>query len=271
MRITKAIIPAAGRGTRMEPFSKLVPKELVPVGTRPVLLWVLEEARKAGIEEVGLVVRPGKELLERFLETLSELEPIRDLRVELIVQEEPRGLAEALYLGREFTGDEAFAVLLPDNVLLQEKGCLQRLLGIAAEHDKDVLGVMGVEGHQAANFGNCGRIEYRELAGGALELKVLHGKQPGSLVVPPGERILRTCGRMVCQPHFYEFIDRLRPQIRGEYSEVPVFQQVLAEKGVLGSVIASPLFDVGNERGFLAANAYLHAQARQATDAERGV
>lgn len=260
MRIRRAIIPAAGRGTRMEPFSKIVPKELAPVGTRPALLWVLEEARRAGIEEIGLVVRPGKELLERFLTATADQEPVRSLAVTSIVQHEPAGLAEAISLCREFTADEPFAVLLPDNVLLEERGCLRRLLELAARSGKDVLGLMSVEAERASQFGNCGQVELEEREAGALELRVIHGKRPGELVVPPGERLLRTCGRMACQPHLYDFIDRLRPRITGEYSEVPVFQEILANRGVLGSPIEAPLFDVGNERGFLAANAYLAAR-----------
>lgn len=257
MRVTKAIIPAAGRGTRMAPFSRIVPKELVPLGVRPALLWVLEEARLAGIEEIGLIVRSGKHLLAEFLRVMADENPVAGLRFELIEQEEPEGLAEALSICRGFADGEAFALLLPDNILMEDRPSLGRMLDLADETGKDVVGIMEVDHSRSGHFSDCGRIGYREIRPLVYDIEELQGKAKGPLIVPEGESILRACGRYVCQPHIFDYIDLVRPEVEGEYSEVPVYQRIIRDRGAIGSLIRGPLFDVGNPSGYLAANVYL--------------
>ncbi len=259
MRVTKAVIPAAGRGTRMAPFSRIVPKELVPLGVRPALLWVLEEARAAGIEEIGLIVGPGKHLLREFVEVMADEQPVADLRFDFIVQEDPRGLAEAMSICRDFADGQAFALLLPDNILMEDRPSLGRMVDLAQELGKDVVGIMEVDPSRSGHFSDCGRIEYREIRAGVYDIEKLEGKVAGPLIVPQGESILRTCGRYICQPHVFDYIDLLRSEVQGEYSEVPVYQRIIRDHGAIGSFIPGPLFDVGNPRGYLAASAHLAA------------
>ncbi len=241
----------------MQPFTHVVPKELVPLGARPAIDWVVREALEAGLDQLGLVVGPDKGLIRDYLERLQELGELPPFSLELIHQEVPLGLAEAMALGRSFAAGEPFALVLPDNIFLSPEYSLGRMVEAAEDSGQDVVGVIRVDHPQSGLYGNCGRIDFDPLPSGHLALRHLASKGPGRLEVPPGETVLRACGRYICQPHIFDYIDQVRPQIEGEYSEVPVYQQIIAEKGALGVELPGPLFDVGHPSGYLAANAFL--------------
>jgi UTP--glucose-1-phosphate uridylyltransferase len=107
MTLDKAIIPAAGHGTRMLPVTRVVPKELLPVGSKPAIHWAIEEAAAAGLREIAIVVSPTKPLIATYIET-SGLREELDLSFEFITQEEQLGLADAIWRCRDFAGDEPF-------------------------------------------------------------------------------------------------------------------------------------------------------------------
>jgi UTP--glucose-1-phosphate uridylyltransferase len=257
----KAIIPAAGRGTRLRPASQVVPKELFPLGTRPAIELVIEEATRAGLLDVAVVINRRKELIRRYLATLREQQEFASLRVEILYQEEPVGLADAISLGRDFAAGEPFAVLLPDNVLLSPRHRLSELISAARGSGRDAIGVLALDHSHSGQYGNCGRIEHQEVRPGLLRITRLLDKRPGALRIEPGEILYRACGRYVCQPHVFEYIERCRSRARGELDDVPVFQAIIREHGALGRVLTPPLFDVGNPRGYLAANSYLFRSA----------
>lgn len=263
MKVKRAVIPAAGRGTRMQPFTHVVPKELAPLGAKPGLHFVVEEAAAAGLTEVAVVLSPEKELIRRYLEVLAAEFPA--VRFTTILQPEPLGLAEAMALCRDFAAGEPFALLLPDNVLLNPDYRLQVLVDLFEELERDIVGVLALDHTASGRFGNCGRIEADEFRPGVLRLHQLESKKPGRLHIPEGETIRRSCGRYICHPAIFDDIDRVRPMVLAdpamdEFSEVPVYQDILKHRGVCGSVIPQPLFDIGNPTGYLAAAAWLHAQ-----------
>ena len=258
MPVRKALIPAAGRGTRMRPVTWAVPKELLPVGTRPAIHRVVDEAAAAGLDRIGVVVGPGKELIRQYLETARRQGEFPGLAFEYLWQEEPKGLAEAISVGRSFTGGDPFALLLPDNVLLSPQYHLASMTDLFERSGKDVAGVLTLDSSATGRYGNSGLFEGRSPEPGIFEIERLLDKLPGRLEIPAGETVLRTCGRYICRPHVMRWIDELRPGIRSEFDEVPVYQRIAAEGGLFGRELPMPLFDVGHPAGFLAANAYLH-------------
>jgi UTP--glucose-1-phosphate uridylyltransferase len=260
MAVRKALIPAAGRGTGMQPVTWAVPKELLPVGTRPAIHRVVEEAAAAGLDRIGVVLAPGKELIRDYLETARHRGEFPGLAFDYLTQEEPTGLAEAISLSRSFTGDDPFALLLPDNVLLAPGYRLAALTELFDRSGKDVVGILALDSSQSGRYGNSGLFEGRSPEPGVFEILKLQDKGPGRLEIPPGETVLRACGRYVCRPHVLRWIDELRPRIRREFDEVPVYQRIAADGGLLGRILPPPLFDVGHPAGFLAANAHLHRQ-----------
>lgn len=258
MPVRKALIPAAGRGTRMRPVTWAVPKELLPVGTRPAIHRVVDEASAAGLDRIGVVIGPGKELIRDYLETGRRQGEFPGLTFEYLGQEQPNGLAEAMSVSRSFTDGEPFALLLPDNVLLSPDYRLAALTDLFESSGKDVVGVLALDSGESGRYGNSGLFDGRSPEPGLFAIDRLRDKLPGRLEIPAGETVLRTCGRYICRPHVMSWIDRLRPEIEGEFDEVPIYQRIAGEGGLMGRELPLPLFDVGHPAGFLAANAYLH-------------
>ena len=263
MRLRKALIPAAGKGTRMRPVTRVVPKELLPLGARPALHWVVEEAAAAGVEEIAIVLAPGKELIREYLESGRRQGLFPGLAFEYLLQEEPTGLADAIALAGGFVDGEPFALLLPDNLLLAPGYRLEHLTSLLARTGKDVVGVLELDSGSSGAYGNSGTFEGPSIGAGVFEIRRLADKGPGRLEIPPGETVRRTCGRYACGPDLLARIEELRPEVVGEFDEVPVYQRIAREGGLLGRVLPLPLFDVGHPRGFLAANAYLHEMSAE--------
>ena len=258
MTVRKALIPAAGRGTRMRPVTWVVPKELLPVGSRPAVHRVVEEAAAAGLDHIGVVIGPGKELIRDYLETARREGEFAGLTFEYLHQEEPNGLAEAIAVSRDFIAGDPFALLLPDNVLLSPEHRLRKMTELFERSARDVVGVLALDAGESGRYGNSGLFEGSSSEPGVFEIERLHDKRPGRLRIAAGETVLRTCGRYICRPHVLRWIEELRPGIEGEFDEVPVYQRIAAEGGLLGRQLPLPLFDVGHPAGFLAANAFLH-------------
>ena len=182
---------------------------------------------------------------------------------EFPIQEEPRGLADAIWVSRRFLDGEPFALLLPDNVLLSPKHRLATMTELHLRSGKDVVGILELDASQTGSYGNSGLFEGEERRPGVFEIHRLRDKGPGRLSIAAGETVRRTCGRYVCRPHLLEGIEELRRDAEGELDEVPVYQRIAAVGGLLGRVLPAPLFDVGHPSGFLAANAWLHQRAEE--------
>ena len=256
-QVTKAVIPAAGHGTRMQPISLVLPKELLPVGTRPMIQFAVEEAIEGGIREVVIVINTEKELIRSYFEKMQDQPPFESVTFRFQYQEEANGLADAIDCCRPFVEGEPFALLLPDNVVFSQDYRLSSLVELYNQSHQHVVGVIELGVGQSGLYGNVGRIEYETLESGVLMIKRLYGKEKGTLEIDPGRRVLRTCGRYICHSDLFRYIDLLRPKTVGEFDEVPVYQEIVSRGKALGYVIPGPLFDTGNPKGYLAASSYL--------------
>jgi UTP--glucose-1-phosphate uridylyltransferase len=267
--VRSAVIPAAGRGTRMHPFSLAVPKELAPVGAKPALHFVLDEATAAGIDDAIVVLGPDKELIRRYLELAQADGAWPGTRVRFALQERPTGLADAIALCADLVADDAFALLLPDNLPLAPDYRLDALLALWSERQRHGVGVIEIDSAWSGLFGNSGRIDSRVIAPGVLAIDRLHDKEPGRLEIAAGARVARACGRYVFGPEIFSRLERSRGARthagaleRAELSEVPAVQ-ALARDGLLyGAVLPGPLFDVGHPDGLLAASEFLSGRRR---------
>jgi len=263
MTIRKALIPAAGLGTRMRPFSLAAPKELAPVGSKPALHRVVEEAAAAGLREIGVVVSPEKGLIRDYLHRVRDGGDLEGLDFHFIRQPSPRGLADAMLRAGDFLAGEPFMLMLPDNLLLSPEHRLAPMLGLADESGMEVAGVVELGAGHSGLFGNSGRVEDEEAGPGVIRLTRLADKLPGKLEIEPGATVRRACGRLVCQPHFLDYLERCRLADAGDYDEVPALQRIIVERGALGVILPPPLFDVGHPAGLLAASAWLHRQTER--------
>ena len=258
--VSWAVIPAGGRGTRMHPVSRAVPKELLPIGTRPMIQYSLQEAECAGLANVAIVINEDKRAIREYFESLQAEGQFSGCRIEYLNQPRPLGLADAISMCREHIEGEAFALLLPDNVAITRENYLKRMVHLHSRLGRDVVGVMKLSSSQSGMFGNAGRIDCHNQADGTIEITKMYDKGKGTIRIEPGRELLRTCGRYIFHSDFFRFVDRVRPTVAGEFDEVPVVQSIIAARGFLGCQMPWPLFDVGNERGFLAANSHLFGE-----------
>ncbi len=253
----------------MRPISSLLPKELVPLGATPALRFIVQEAWDAGIRELVIVHRAEKPLLESYLRTVAEEPGLEELELRFVVQEEPRGLADAIEKAMPLLEDEPFAMLLPDNFLPAPDYALADLVSLHRRTGADVVGVLELDHRHSGRFGNCGRLGYRaaetseagELAARALRVESWESKGDGVMEIAPGEIVRRNCGRYICLPHVHRYHTRARAEqdeSRGELSEVDIYQRVLLDHPLWGLVLPDPVFDLGNPDGYLAACAWIH-------------
>lgn len=250
----------------MEPVSRVVPKELLPVGSKPAIHWVIEEAASAGLTEIAIVLSPAKGLLFEYLAD-GGLDSRLGVRFHYVTQDVQRGLADAMWQCREFTDGEPFALLLPDNLLLAREHELARMVELYVEAQRDVLGVLELDGSASGQFGNCGLIDFERAAPDVFEITKLRAKGPGRLIIAESDRVVRTCGRIVCHTDVFEYMKRFRPGgenngSEAELDEVPVYQAIIRDRGALGCLLPLPLFDVGHPIGFASANGYWAGQQK---------
>lgn len=266
--IRKAIIPAAGRGTRLLPATVYVAKELLPVGRKPMVQWALEEAAEAGVEEALLVV--SKEKVGAFRAYFSAaqrsefagvpaMRRVRALqermRITYVFQNESRGLGDAILQAREHVDGEPVLVLLPDNVLFGGAGAARQLIRGYEEFGRTVLGLLRVTPDRAAQFGNCGGVTCNRWDEGLFEITHLQDKGPGVFQMGGETSRLRVCGRYLLEPGFFE-VAAAMPAKTGEFDDVPILQKLIEQGSVSGAELDGTLFDCGHWDGYWAANQF---------------
>ena len=255
--VKTALIPAAGLGTRMQPFSLTTPKELVALGAVPAIEFAVLEAQAAGVDRVVLVTRPDKGRVAEYLHRAQDLGRLGEVEILTAVQNAPLGLADAIYSARGYLSGEPFALILPDNVILAEDYGLKSLVDAWAREGRDVVGVLRLDSDDDGRFGHSGLFEGVETRPGTYAIQRIHSKEKGVLRVSKGEVLHRTCGRYICHPDVIQRIEKMRERATGELDEVPIYQEIARERGVVGVLIPRPIFDVGVPRGVMEANAWL--------------
>ncbi|MBI4481677.1 MAG: NTP transferase domain-containing protein, partial [Acidobacteria bacterium] len=246
--VRSAIIPAAGRGIRMRPATRTIPKELLPVAAKPMIQHVIEEALASGIQVLCVVLGPGKQALRKHLE-----EEFPDAPLVYCYQPEPRGLVDAMLHARPYLDDGPFALLVPDNVFRGPLPALAQLLPFA-DRGLDLCGMIERNAENHSWFGNCGRLGWTEESGRLVRIHRLQDKLPGYFQLKNGRAEWAGFARHIFFPHFFQYAERARRDGRGELDDVPILQQIIRERGMLGYQLEGEGFDVGNPQGYAAAN-----------------
>lgn len=254
--VKKAVIPAAGHGTRFLPVTKAMPKEMLAVIDAPAIQYVVSEAAESGVEEAIIVINRSKEVIRRYFEPdgascpaereLAEL--ISRVKFRFVYQDEATGTANAVMLAREFTGDEPFAVMYGDDVIVNEGGkpCLAQLMGAYALTDRSIIGVQERPREEAAKYAvvKKGRAEGRLTEVLDLIEKPSPDKMPSTL---------SSLGRYVLTPAIYDAIERA-PEFRGEKYLTHAIALLAGEEGVYAYEFEGKRYDLGDKFGFLQAN-----------------
>ena len=270
MRVRKAIIPAAGLGTRFLPATKAIPKEMLPIVDTPTIQLVVDEAVRAGISDVVVVNGRGKHAiedhfdqdveLELFLEQRDKHAQIPDLRaldgmasIHYIRQSEQLGLGHAVSMAREHIGDESFAVLLGDDIMVDEARLLRSMLEVHAREHASVLALLEVTPAEIASLG-CADVEP---AGDSLGLVRSIVEKPKPEDAPSN---LAVIGRYVFTPDIFDALDRITPGVGGELQLTDAISLLLGGASVYGRIFTDGRYDIGKPLGFLQANIELALQ-----------
>ena len=226
MPVRKAVIPAAGLGTRFLPVTKSVPKELLPILDRPMLQYVVEEAAEGGVEEVIIVTAPGKEGIASYFQPSPALErrlsdngdrslldkvlhASRLARVSFVIQEEALGLGHAVLTAREAVGDEPFVVILPDDIVHHTPGVVAQMVAV---FDSKKAGVIAVEPMPWETVHNYGVVDAIPAGDGLHQVRGLVEKPPRD----EAPSNLSIVGRYILPPDIFNCLERTRPGAKGE-------------------------------------------------------
>ena len=274
--IRKAVFPVAGLGTRFLPATKAIPKELLPVVDRPLIQYAVDEAREAGIEQMIFVTGRGKTaLVEHFdmayeLETtmgergkdLSILDPTRFTPGNLITvrQQVPLGLGHAIWCARAIVGDEPFAILLPDELMVGTPGCMAQMVEAYHEVGGNLISVLEVPREEVSNYGvidpGASRGRLTEVRG--LVEKPLVAEAPSNKIIS---------GRYILQPEVMATLDRQEQGAGGEIQLTDAMARMIGTQPFHAVTFAGRRFDCGSKTGFVEATLAL-ALARADMGAE---
>ena len=271
--IRKAVIPAAGLGTRFLPVTRSVPKELLPILDRPMLQYVVAEAAEAGITDVIIVTSPGKEgiadyfrprpdLEERLADDDALLEKVQSgarlANVSFVIQEEPLGLGHAVLTARDAVGDEPFAVILPDDIIAHTPGVLSQMMeGMADAGDAAAIAVERVRWEVAHNYGV---VDAESVGGGGHRVRGLVEKPPPG-TAPSNLSIV---GRYLLPSAIFDCLERTPPGARNEIQLTDGLALLMEDTPLYACEFNGIRYDGGNPMGLLRASLE-HALQREDT------
>ena len=263
MKVRKAIIPAAGLGTRFLPATKAQPKEMLPIVDKPTIQYIIEEAVASGIEEILIITGRSKRAIEDHFDKsvelelelkskhkddlLQQVEYISNLaEIYYIRQKEPKGLGHAISCARTFVGNEPFAVMLGDDVVDNDVPCLKQLIDVYNEYKTTVLGVQEVA---PENVDKYGIIKGMHIEDGVYKVKDLVEK-PEVGKAPSNVAIL---GRYIITPKIFEILENTNPGKNGEIQLTDALKELVTQEAMYAYNFKGKRYDVGDKLGFLQA------------------
>ncbi|QFF98168.1 UTP--glucose-1-phosphate uridylyltransferase [Psychrobacillus glaciei] len=261
--IKKAVIPAAGFGTRFLPATKALPKEMLPIVDKPNLQYIIEEAIASGIEDIIIVTGRNKKSMEDHfdksielelllkktgkLELLETVENISNLvDIHYMRQKEPLGLGHAILCTKKFIGNEPFAVLLPDDIIDAKVPALKQMIDKYEEVQSSILGVNEVPTEDVHKYGI---VDYSEAENNLFSVKRLVEK-PSIENAPSNQAIV---GRYILTPAIFEELEKVQPDAKGEIQLTDAIDSLLKKESIYSYIFNGKRYDVGDKLGFLQA------------------
>lgn len=264
-KVRKAVIPVAGYGTRFLPYTKAVPKPMLPILNVPAIQKIAKEAVDSGIEEILFVVGHKKEIIESHFQPFAELEevlkkgnkteflkaikyPEEFAKVKFAVQESQRGTADAVLVARDFVGDEPFAVLFGDDYMYNDgRPVIGQLIDAYEQTGKTVIGVKKVPHKDVPKYAS---VEYSEQVGRLYKMTQVTEKPPLELV----KSDLSPLGRYVLSPYMMDIFANLKPGANGEYQLTDGLDIEAKTNGAYAYEFEGKRYDMGDRLGFVKAN-----------------
>ncbi|MGX7927439.1 UTP--glucose-1-phosphate uridylyltransferase GalU [Tsuneonella sp. HG094] len=261
--IRKAVFPVAGLGTRFLPATKAIPKEMLPIVDRPLIQYAVDEAREAGIEQMIFVTGRGKSAIEDHFDIAFELEKTmsdrgKDLSVlaptrlgpgncAYVRQQEPLGLGHAIWCARDIVGDEPFAILLPDELMHGEPGCLAQMIAAYDEVGGNLISVLEVPREDVSSYGVIA--PGAEISATLTEVTGLVEKPP--VAEAPSNKIIS--GRYILQPEVMRTLEAQEKGAGGEIQLTDAMARMIGDQPFHAVTFAGRRFDCGSKTGFVEA------------------
>jgi UTP--glucose-1-phosphate uridylyltransferase len=246
------IIPAAGLGTRMKQISPDLPKEMLPIGNKPAIQYAVEEGISAGIKNIIVVINQQKEEIRKFLETqyVDANRATGSISFTFLYQKEPLGESDAIGYAKDIVGNNAVAVIYPDNLYLPAPGALKTLIPVYIKCEKDVLALSQVRPDIALTISNAGRVDIAPLNEGLFNIRKFIPKGDGHFI-PRFKGELRACGIYISGPYLFDHIEITRGTVStGEFTDYPVRLSIIKDRGMVGCLLPGTVFDIGNPKGY---------------------
>ncbi|MBU5673852.1 UTP--glucose-1-phosphate uridylyltransferase GalU [Paenibacillus brevis] len=276
MKIRKAIIPAAGLGTRFLPATKAMPKEMLPIVDKPTIQYIVEEAVASGIEDIIIVTGKGKRAiedhfdnsfeLEYFLSDKSKWDMLNEVRkssnladIHYIRQKEPRGLGHAIWCARKFIGDEPFAVLLGDDVVESDEPCLKQMIDVYNEEQASIVGVQPIPWEEVSRYGVVDGIKVRDRVYESRQLveKPPIGHSPSNLAI---------MGRYILTPAIFDILNDQQEGVGGEIQLTDAIARLGERERILAYHFDGLRHDVGERLGFIKTSIHYALQREELHD-----
>lgn len=276
MKIRKAIIPAAGLGTRFLPATKAMPKEMLPIVDKPTIQYIIEEAVASGIEDIIIVTGKGKRAIEDHFDSSFELEynlaekhkwklldevrrPSEMADIHYIRQKEPKGLGHAIWCARKFIGDEPFAVLLGDDIVESKVPCLQQMIHIFDRYQQPVVGVKQVPWDEVHRYGI---VEGRQVENSLVQATRLIEKPARE----EAKSNLAIMGRYILTPQIFEMLGEQSAGVGGEIQLTDALFRLGEENPILAYEFEGDRHDVGEKLGFIETTIHYALQHEEIKD-----
>lgn len=264
MKIKKAVIPAAGFGTRVLPATKNMPKEMFPIVDKPTIQFIVEEAVAAGITDILIITNRGKDLIEDHFDKSPELESllerggktefletvrkISDLaNISFIRQKEMKGLGHAVLKAKSFVGDEPFAVMYGDGVIVSETPCIKQLIDCYGEYGEGVVGVKKVDAKDIHKYGS---LKVENLHDNVFKCTDMKEKPQTPEEVLSLYSILDRC---VLPAKIFDILERTAPGVGGEIQLTDAMREIAVTEGMVAVEFEGKRYDMGNKFGILQA------------------
>ncbi len=263
--VRKAVFPVAGLGTRFLPATKAVPKEMLTILDKPVIQYAVDEARQAGIEHFVFVTGRNKAVIEDHFDFQYELHDTLEKRgkqeaLDILAkyqpdagttsftrQQKPLGLGHAVWCAREIIGDEPFALLLPDMVMKDKKGCLSGMMDLFRETGGNIIATEEVAWAETHKYGVIERGNDR---GAGFEITGMVEKpKPGTA---PSNLFIN--GRYILQPEIFDLLEKQKPGAGNEIQITDAMQKLAKTQQFFGHLFTGNTYDCGSKEGFIRAN-----------------
>jgi UTP-glucose-1-phosphate uridylyltransferase len=257
MILDTAVIPCGGLGTRLHPITRWLPKEVLPVGLKPVLYWTLDEAADAGLLRAIIITNPHKPMLE----TVARNYP-GPLEMEFVPQDHPKGLGDAFLRARDQLAGSPFVALLPDNLFQGENPTAAIIATFRTSGLATVL-LAEIERKEAGSKGATGRAAVRKAADGSLRVVAVADKGAGRFDTAGAEAAVTPIGRMAFGGDILEEFEEVARGLPAgkELDDVPVLQRLARREALAGVISSARFFDVGVPEGYREAVAASPARA----------